>query len=210
MSLDINSKPIFIILTEGKTPVVSQGIRFFTGCSYTHASISFDPYLREIYSFNYNKQESGLIKENLFTLNRSRNIGVFVFFVDRVTYKKIRKNFLLYLHHKEETKFSFTRLFLKIFGKGKERNKYHQVCSSFVDGILKDAGINITEKNIKLVSPGEIYKGIENNKTIYPLYYGNSLDFDAVKIKTKLNKMYKNTKYKEYINYINEILNYHY
>lgn len=197
-------KPIFIILTEGKTPLVSTGISKITKSKFTHASISFDPLMKDIYSFNFRNHESGLIKENLFKLSNSRNIGIFVFFVDLKTKRKIMKNFNDFLNHKEETKFSFTRLFLKIFNLGKEKNKYSQVCSSFVSSVLKDAGINIAETDIKLVSPADLHKGIQTNKTIYPLYYGKSLDFDAVKIQDKLKKLYENSKIQEYSNYYNE------
>ena len=52
--------PVFIILTKGKTRIISSGIKFFTGSEYSHASISFDPRLRNyIYSFNFRDGKNG-------------------------------------------------------------------------------------------------------------------------------------------------------
>ena len=61
-------QPVFLIFTQGKTPIISSGIKFVTHSKYSHASISFDPELNEVYSFNMGapgENGSGFVRENL-------------------------------------------------------------------------------------------------------------------------------------------------
>ena len=60
-----NHEPVFLLLTKGKTPIISQGIKFVTKSEYSHASITFDPELKEVYSFNMRKNNWGFIRENI-------------------------------------------------------------------------------------------------------------------------------------------------
>lgn len=198
--------PIFLILTEGRTPIISDAIKKVTNSPFSHASISFDPSLKDIYSFNFGKKNNGFVKENIFILGRNtnNNIGVFVFFVNSSTKRKIMSSFYDFSNNKDKTKYSFLRLVEKLFNKGKERVKYSQVCSSFVASVLNSAGINIAPSDIYLISPAEIHTGIKENKTIYQLYYGPAYNFDAVKIKSKLEKLYTKNKTKTFENIYTE------
>ena len=85
--LHLEHFPIFLILTEGRTPIISNAIKKVTNSPFSHASISFDPSLKDIYSFNFGKKNNGFVKENIFILGRNtnNNIGVFVFFVNSST-----------------------------------------------------------------------------------------------------------------------------
>ena len=49
-------EPVFLVLTKGKTPIISQGIKAVTHSEYSHASISFDPELEEVYSYNMRRE----------------------------------------------------------------------------------------------------------------------------------------------------------
>jgi len=198
--------PIFLILTEGRTPIVSKVIKDVTHSPFSHASISFDPTLKEIYSFNFGNRGNGFIKENIFTLGRSNNnkIAVFCFFVSSSTKRKIMSSFYDFSKNKDKTRYSFIRLIEKLFNKGKERVKYAQVCSSFVASVLQSANINIAPSDIYLISPGEIHTGIKENKTVYQLYYGPAYNFDAVKIKTKVEKLYLKEKTSTFSNIYTE------
>ena len=72
-------KPILLIFTQGKTPIISQGIKFVTKSSYSHASISFDPELNEVYSYNMRGENFGFIRENLSSF-QDNMISVMAFF----------------------------------------------------------------------------------------------------------------------------------
>ena len=62
-SIDTSYEPVFLVLTKGKTPVISQGIKFVTNSEYSHASITFDPELEEVYSFNMRKESFGFVRK---------------------------------------------------------------------------------------------------------------------------------------------------
>jgi hypothetical protein len=88
----------------------------------------------------------------------------------------------------------------KLFFDPKEKNKYKQVCSSFVYSILKSVGVQLTPNEINCASPKEVYEGMVNNKTAYLVYKGRSLEFDAVKMKTIINDLYNKSSTKKFNN----------
>ena len=85
-----DQEPVFLILTKGKTPVISHGIKFVTKSEYSHASITFDPELKEAYSFNMRKQNWGFIRETLESF-KDNVISVFAFFAPKNIVTKLKK-----------------------------------------------------------------------------------------------------------------------
>lgn len=184
-------KPVFLIFTQGSTPIVSQGIKLFTGSEYSHASISFDPELNEVYSFNI-REKSGFIRENLSSFGENV-ISVMTFFAPNKIVQQLKdkvKDF-------EDNKTTFDlRIFLnKILHIDHKvsKNEYHQVCSTFVDTVLKSGSINLTG-DINIPDPGQLYDHAKSmpNKII-EVFNDKAPKYDGKKIKRKLTTLLKSS-----------------
>lgn len=205
---DSEYQPVFLILTKGHTPILSNGIRVVTKSDYTHASIGFDPFLKDIYTFNISKHFNGLARETIDTF-KNNIISVFMFFTSKVSIDNMRKNLHDFATHKNN--YDVSILFSKLVGIDKKigGDKYQQVCSTFVDTILKSGGITLADKTIELPSPGDLHKGILKLKNkpnrVYEVYNGLASKYNGKKIDIKL-KSIKNEPLKR-INesYVNEV-----
>lgn len=184
-------KPVFLIFTQGSTPIVSQGIKLFTGSEYSHASISFDPELNEVYSFNI-REKSGFIRENLTSFGENV-ISVMTFFAPNKIVQQLKdkvKDF-------EDNKTTFDlRIFLnKILHIDHKvsKNEYHQVCSTFVDTVLKSGSINLTG-DINIPDPGQLYDHAKSmpNKII-EVFNDKAPKYDGKKTKRKLSTLLKSS-----------------
>lgn len=184
-------KPVFLIFTQGSTPIVSQGIKLFTGSEYSHASISFDPELNEVYSFNI-REKSGFIRENLSSFGENV-ISVMTFFAPNKIVQQLKdkvKDF-------EDNKTTFDlRIFLnKILHIDHKvsKNEYHQVCSTFVDTVLKSGNINLTG-DINIPDPGQLYDHAKSmpNKII-EVFNDKASKYDGKKTKRKLSTLLKSS-----------------
>lgn len=184
-------KPVFLIFTQGSTPIVSQGIKLFTGSEYSHTSISFDPELNEVYSFNI-REKSGFIRENLSSFGENV-ISVMTFFAPNKIVQQLKdkvKDF-------EDNKTTFDlRIFLnKILHIDHKvsKNEYHQVCSTFVDTVLKSGSINLTG-DINIPDPGQLYDHAKSmpNKII-EVFNDKAPKYDGKKTKRKLTTLLKSS-----------------
>lgn len=177
---------VYIVLTKGKTPIVSDSISFFTNSEYTHAGIAFDAELDEIYSFNMKKDDSG---RNGFVIENIRNDkcvqSVFVLFVEKHKVKEMISQVKDFQTHK--TIYDFGLLVGKAVNakhnKDNTSRKYNQVCSSFVDTILHYGEIEFVHtKNNSIASPADIYNSItKTSNKIYKVYEGPGKSYDTGK-----------------------------
>lgn len=205
-SVDTSSNsPVFIILSEGKTPVVSDIIKKKTKSAFSHAAISFDASLREMYSFadkriydmnTFKKQNKGFRVESIYSpdyMGKDINIGVYAIYVDNSKIQQMKEYLQSYKHAK--TEFSWGTVMNKLFDidKKSDRSKYHQICSSFVNTILKQADINMTDKNVPApVDFANAFKSGDPNEVI-DIFYGNSNDYDVKDANEKLMGFTKST-----------------
>lgn len=184
-------KPVFLIFTQGSTPIVSQGIKLFTGSEYSHASISFDPELNEVYSFNI-REKSGFIRENLSSFGENV-ISVMTFFAPNKIVQQLKDKVKDFENNK--TTFDL-RIFLnKILHIDHKvsKNEYHQVCSTFVDTVLKSGSINLTG-DINIPDPGQLYDHAKSmpNKII-EVFNDKAPKYDGKKTKRKLTTLLKSS-----------------
>ena len=180
--------PVFLIFTQGKTPVVSAGIRLFTGSSYTHASIGFDPELNESYSYNMNDQNFGFVRENRSSF-KDNVIGVYCFFMEKSLVDKLKLYIEDFANHR--TFYDHKILFNKIFNINHKptKNKFDQVCSTFVDSCLKFVGINLSGKN-KIAAPSDLVNGCKTNyNKIIELFVGKATQYPGKDIKNKVDRL---------------------
>lgn len=183
-------KPVLLIFTQGHTPIVSQGIKLVTGSSYSHASISFDPELKEVYSFNI-REKAGFIKENLDSF-KDNVISVMAFFAPTKIVKQLKDKVKDFENNK--TTFDLRIFFNKILKIDHKvsKNEYHQVCSTFVDTVLKSGNINLVG-DIEIPDPGQLYdhaKAIPNK--IIEVFNDVATKYDGKKTKKKINSLLKN------------------
>lgn len=182
-------KPVLLIFTQGHTPIVSQGIKLFTGSEYSHASISFDPELKEVYSFNI-REKAGFIKENLDSF-KDNIISVMAFFAPTKIVKQLKDKVKDFENNK--TTFDLRIFFNKILKIDHKvsKNEYHQVCSTFVDTVLKSGNINLVG-DIEIPDPGQLYdhaKAIPNK--IIEVFNDVATKYDGKKTKKKINSLLK-------------------
>ena len=182
-------KPILLIFTQGKTPIISQGIKFVTKSSYSHASISFDPELNEVYSYNIRGENFGFIRENLSSF-QDNMISVMAFFAPNNIVQTLKNKIKDFQENK--TTFDLRIFFNKILHIDHKvsDNEYKQVCSTFVDTVLKSGGINLVG-DIEIPDPGQLYNGAKTmpNKII-EVFQDIATKYDGKKVKRKLNLLY--------------------
>lgn len=182
-------KPVLLIFTQGKTPVVSQGIKFFTGSNYSHASISFDPELNELYSYNMRGENFGFVKENLSSF-KDNVISVMAFFAPNNIIESLKNK----INDFKDNKTTFDlRIFLnKILHIDHKvsKNEFNQVCSTFVDTVLKSGGINLVG-DIEIPDPGQLYNASKSvpNKII-EVFNDIATKYNGKSVKKKLNTLY--------------------
>ena len=190
-NIDTSYEPVFLVLTKGKTPVISQGIKFVTNSEYSHASITFDPELNEVYSFNMRKESFGFVRENKSSF-KENFISVFAFFAPKNIVNKLKETVYDFGNHK--TTFDLKIFANKIFhiNHKASNNEYNQVCSTFVDTVLQSGGINLVGDQ-KIPAPSDIYNGAksEPNK-IFEVYNGIAPKYDGKKVKRQINYLRTN------------------
>lgn len=184
-SIDTSYEPVFLVLTKGKTPVISQGIKFVTNSEYSHASITFDPELEKVYSFNMRKESFGFVRENKSSF-KDNFISVFAFFAPKNIVNKLKETVYDFGNHK--TTFDLKIFANKIFhiNHKASNNEYNQVCSTFVDTVLQSGGINLVGDQ-KIPAPSDIYNGAksEPNK-IFEVYNGIAPKYNGKQVKRKI------------------------
>lgn len=182
--------PVFIVLTEGKTPLISAGIRKVTHSNFTHVSIGFDPDLGMMYSFggpyegnNFSNDNYGCRMEAIGdTVLQEKYVKVFVCWVSSDNVQKMKEECKHFIDNQKNTVFDW-RIFRNfILGLDKlpnENDKYHQVCSTFVNTLFKNAGIQLFS-DIKMPSPkdyNDLVTSDDNKEKFVQIYYGKAGDY---------------------------------
>jgi len=141
---DAEFAPVYVVLIRGNSPV-SALITGFTGSEFTHASISFDSSLTEMYSFAGKNARNtleaiigGFKRENIqdrFYKENDIPYAVYLVASTKGAVKRMKKRLNYFI--KNETNFRFDYLGLvKNFFKIPDDPKYTWFCSRFVADIL--------------------------------------------------------------------------
>lgn len=189
----VEYQPVFLVLTKGKTPIISDGIKFVTKSEYSHASITFDPKLNEVYSFNMRHQNWGFIKENLSSF-KDNFITVFAFFAESSVVKKLKTTVYDFANHK--TNFDLRIFMNKILhiNRRPSKDQSQQVCSTFVDTVLKSGGINLVGDQ-KIPAPSDIYNGAKSQPNkIFEVYNGIAPKYNGKKVERQVEWLMKDQK----------------
>lgn len=189
-------KPVFVVLTEGKTPIFSDVVRKFTNDIYTHASISFDYTLQKMYSFGTisGKSGGGFREENVKkNTPKGCKVGVYVFFLPVYLFEKMTAFVQNFIDNKTNTRYSYKNLFTYAFNIPYNK-EWKLICSQFVDKCLKFAGVNATNVDSSLVAPKTLHTAMHKKKKIYCVFEDLAEKYDASKIKKLLDSLVKKAK----------------
>lgn len=182
-------QPIYIVFVQGKSPIISNAIKKVTKSPFSHSGISFDSKLDNVHTYNM-APKPGVVKE---TLSRYKDniITVMAFFAPTNIYNTMKDTVMDYYINAKKTVYDWGIIFNKLINKNARvvNDKYHQVCSTFVDTVLKSGKVTL-DKDANVPSPAELYNATKSmpNKII-EVYSGPADKYDSAKVDKKMNKL---------------------
>lgn len=188
-------EPVHVVLLS-HGGINSKVIRGLTHANYSHAGLSFDEKMNNIYSFNAASASSpgkgGFSIESIDFYKNSKDvkIKILTLFVSRSVKNKLKKNVDYYIENIKKTKYSYEDIFSIALNKTRDTAySLNMICSQFVDSILKLANIDITGKSSNLVVPGDFDK----NKTskLFCLFNDALEKFSPSNLKRKVTNLLK-------------------
>ncbi len=188
-------KPVYIVLSYAST-AMGKIINKVKKSEFSHAGISFDSSMENIYTYNRQKEyhQDGFTKESL-DMYRSRDknkdvkLMVNTIFVPTEAWKKMKSTLKYYEDNKEKSKYGIRNLFDFLINKSRDTaNSLVMVCSQFVDNMLKMANIDITHKSSNLVAPKDFEAPKEGSK-IFTIFKGNKKDYNKKAIDKKVKAL---------------------
>ncbi len=186
--------PVFICLFKGKA-LHSRGIELYTGSEWSHAAMSFDSSMKQMYTFNMNPKvtSDGISKgftiesiEAYWKIDPSIKFKVHALFVTKEQKAMMEDAIKWYVIHQNETKYSFKTIInialKRVSDFGSEyANKTEMVCSQFVYTILAIADFKTkVTKDASLVSPGDLDTSIDDR--LYSMFIGGIGLYSSKKI----------------------------
>lgn len=193
--------PVYICLFSGKA-LHSRAIEWYTHTEWSHAAMSFDSSMKQMYTFNANNNVSADGKSAGFTIESiekywkidpSIKFKVHALFVTAAQRDMMRDAVDWYIKHQDDTKYSI-RTIINIFFKkasdfGNEfKNKTEMVCSQFVYTILAIANLKLrVTKDASLVSPGDLDKSIDDR--LFSMFIGGIGIYNSKKIDNMCRKI---------------------
>lgn len=188
--------PIFVILFHGNR-LHSKGIRWFTDSEWSHAGLSLDSSLDEIYTFTTNiknapnkHHRTGFAidtKERYLKEDPHMKIKVYALFITPEQKAEIASAIKWYIDHQDETSYGFKNI-SNIFARKatKRRNssddKCKMVCSQFVYSLLTLVNFKMRKnKDGSTVSPADIDE-LSNDARFYAVYENGLDKYDPLKV----------------------------
>ena len=199
--------PVYIILTAGKTPVVSQAIKAVTHSKWSHVSIAFDAGLHDMYSYAMAETETakdgkGLRKESIANeVTKICDICVYGLYVPKKNVDAMKSS--IDEKMKTDTKFDISLLIRKAFKDSPERDgdSAKNICTTFVNGLMKEFSKGITDKAVP--APQDFKDALDNDDAI-KLYEGPAKFYDASAITMKMKEYSKENDTKPFNEYVTE------
>ena len=177
--------PIYFCFAQGKTPIISKAIQKATKSEFSHISISFDSDLSNMYSF----AKGGVRKEDIHGKYYD-GIDVIVYgaYIAKDKVVKMKAICEDFIKNADKTKFDTGLLLKKLVKKDGSlpKNEYRQICTTFINHLMKEADVSLSDKNIP--SPVEMKTNIESRDTQFiQVFDGVGNDYKA----SSVNKMMK-------------------
>ena len=171
---------LYLVLTKTDT-VFARLIRLYTNNQYSHASLSLDKPLKEMYSFGrkYTKNPfiGAFVKEDLNTgiFGISNNIPSLIYkiTITKEQYEKVIEIINEFNHNKEIYKYNRKGIIYNILKKPlRVDNKYF--CSEFVYHVFKESGIIDLDIPYNFIKPNDLL-AVKGNI----IYEGNLHEYHA-------------------------------
>lgn len=193
--------PVYICLFSGKA-LHSRAIEWYTHTEWSHAAMSFDSSMKQMYTFNANNNVSADGKSAGFTIESiekywkidpSIKFKVHALFVTAVQRDMMRDAVDWYIKHQDDTKYSMKTIINIFFKKASDfgnefKNKTEMVCSQFVYTILAIANLKLrVTKDASLVSPGDLDKSIDDR--LFSMFIGGIGIYNSKKIDNMCRKI---------------------
>lgn len=193
--------PVYICLFSGKA-LHSRAIEWYTHTEWSHAAMSFDSSMKQMYTFNANNNVSADGKSAGFTIESidkywkidpSIKFKVHALFVTAAQRDMVRDAVDWYIKHQDDTKYSMKTIINIFFKKASDfgnefKNKTEMVCSQFVYTILAIANLKLrVTKDASLVSPGDLDKSIDDR--LFSMFIGGIGIYSSKKIDNMCRKI---------------------
>lgn len=193
--------PVYICLFSGKA-LHSRAIEWYTHTEWSHAAMSFDSSMKQMYTFNANNNVSADGKSAGFTIESiekywkidpSIKFKVHALFVTAAQRDMMRDAVDWYIKHQDDTKYSMKTIINIFFKKASDfgnefKNKTEMVCSQFVYTILAIANLKLrVTKDASLVSPGDLDKSIDD--ILFSMFIGGIGVYNSKKIDNMCRKI---------------------
>ncbi len=203
-------KPVFVCLLSG-TNIVSNTIKKFTHSKWSHAAISFDTTMEEMYSYTfatteYAKASQGLRRESIKMLDKiDGEVCVYGFYVPNKIYDAMRNEIKRRIDS-GRTKYDLGLLVKKAFDDDASQNADYnkKICSAFVNSIIAEFVGTISDKNSP--SPDDMSKALQTLPTnqFKKLYEGPCTMYDQSTVISQLKKFAKDAETKTFSEYVTE------
>ena len=193
--------PVYICLFSGKA-LHSRAIEWYTHTEWSHAAMSFDSSMKQMYTFNANNNVSADGKSAGFTIESiekywkidpSIKFKVHALFVTAAQRDMMRDAVDWYIKHQDDTKYSMKTIINIFFKKASDfgnefKNKTEMVCSQFVYTILAIANLKLrVTKDASLVSPGDLDNSIDDR--LFSMFIGGIGIYNSKKIDNMCRKI---------------------
>jgi len=206
-------QPVFITLFYSDKNIVNRLIKFYTKEEFSHAGISFDSSLTNIFSYNMdnrNNKFGGFSIEN-YLLN-ARNYDntkllINVIFLKKKYVDKMKEYIEKFKTNIKKTTYNFSHIFKIIFKiKDENVNSFNQICSEFTSNVFKALDISLIDKPTNLITPGDLMK-IKNVRA-FTVYNGTTGNYNPTEINKKIRGLLLKAKsVKESYDLLNENVN---
>ena len=184
--------PVFVILTY-QPKGFNKVVKFMTHAPYSHASISFDSSMNQIYTFatrdGHTMIPLGLADENIQGYKNSSpdaKFALYVKLVDKEDYDLMRAKVKEMYSHRTDFRYDIPGVVKTFFGK-RNANEKRYFCSGFVAYILNSGRHMATDKSYDLVKPMDI-PDIQN---IHLVDMGLRRDYNKAYVDKKVNQIFK-------------------
>lgn len=216
--------PVYVILFSNDTDF-GKLIRKVTGSSYSHATVTTDPSLNDMYSFSdipYNHDSmfgAGFVRESLWSpmYRKNKFFTILVTFTDAEgiknynnKLKKFKDNYINYKYN-DIGLVQYYLNFKNTTDTRKERKKMRWFCSEFVTLMLNAAGVDGFEDVLQ--SPGDL----RNNQELIEIGDFTLNNFNENTLRTKTKAAYKEFQAREassikedFTEIVEEVLNINY
>ena len=194
-------KPVFVLFIGGHT-LFSNIVKGVTKSNYSHAAISLDTTMQNIYSFGMSDLErlkgktsllGGLTHEKMDKYTKGTPVSIFGFFVKEKDYDQIKKNLDWFIDHAKETTYSYENLLAYLFRIPMIKNT-RLICSQFVDRILKLSDVDLTGESSAFIAPADLEKRVKQNSKIYHFFEDINTNFKEKNLNKLVNRIGRTAK----------------